>query len=81
MVCTPGMVVACAAPELLVGESATVTVQIKAGDVRLSSPMPVRASLQVEILTDIYDPNTPNNVWRAAWGESHIYLPLILHGF
>jgi hypothetical protein len=79
MVCTPGMVVACAAPELLVGESATVTVQIKAGDVRVSSPTPVRASLQVEILTDLYDPNIPNNIWSAIWGGSHIYLPLILH--
>jgi hypothetical protein len=78
MACTPGMVVVCAAPELLVGESATVTVRIKAKDVRLASPIPGMASLQVEILTDLYDPNTPNNIWGAIWGGSRIYLPLIL---
>jgi hypothetical protein len=79
MMCTPGMTVGCAAPELLVGESATVTVQIRAGDVRLSSPTPAMASLKAEILTDLYDPNIPNNFWSAIWGGSRIYLPLILH--
>jgi putative component of toxin-antitoxin plasmid stabilization module len=79
MMCTPGMTVICAAPELLVGESATVAVQIKAGDVRLSSPASMMAFLQAEILTDLYDPNTPNNIWNAIWGGSRIYLPLILH--
>jgi hypothetical protein len=79
MMCTPGMTVVCAAPELLVGESATVAIQIKAGDVRLSSPASMMASLQAEILTDLYDPNPPNNIWNAIWGGSRIYLPLILH--
>jgi hypothetical protein len=77
MTCTPGRVVACAAPELLVGESATVAVEIRAGDVRLSSPTPAMASLKAEILTDLYDPNIPNNFWSAIWGGSRIYLPLI----
>jgi hypothetical protein len=80
MMCTPGMTVVCAAPELLVGESATVAVQIKAGDVRLSSPASMMASLQAEILTDLFDPNTPNNIWSAIWAGSRIYLPLVLQG-
>jgi hypothetical protein len=79
VICTQETAVVCKAPKLLAGESVAMVIRLETTQaLKVSeSPPPMGASLRGEILTDLYDPNSPNNVWVTIWGGSRIYLPLM----
>ncbi|MEE8390179.1 MAG: hypothetical protein V3S14_05200 [Anaerolineae bacterium] len=79
--CTQETAMVCKVSKLLVGESVTVVIRLEAANVQQTSGSklsPMGATLRGETLTNLYDPNTPNNVWTTIWGGSHIYLPLVI---
>ncbi len=79
VICTSETSLVCNVPQLLAGGSVTMVIRLKAAEFQSGSTSPslMGASLRGEILTDLYDPHSPNNVWVTIWGGAHIYLPLV----
>jgi hypothetical protein len=77
--CTRETAVVCKAPKLPAGESVAIVIRLETPqvlEVSESAP-PTGASLRGEVLTNLYDPNPPNNIWFTIWGGARMYLPLV----